>query len=157
MAFNKNVYRTRYSIEQDSLPTTFFETPKDVIRSVLEPGNNTFYKLYKTLIERTGEVSPYLPEHFKTNCFKFDDGTLGCYVTLPNPESVMLCAAIVYVFSPSMNNNMFFTVETDEAMGRMTYKLCSIDADKKHTVYGACNLNPSEIIHYIKAVYSRAK
>jgi len=157
MAFNKNVYNTRYSIEQESLPSQFFETPKDVIRSVLEPGNNTFYKLYKILIERTGEVSPYGPEQFRTNCFKFEDGTLGCYVTLPKPESVMLCAVVVYVFSPSVSDNMFFTVETDEAMGHMTYKLCSIDENKKHTVYGGCNLDPTDIIRRIKSIYTHAR
>lgn len=157
MAFNKNIYNTRYSIEQDSLPTQFFETPKEVIRSVLEPGNNTFYKLYKILIERTGEISPYLPHEFRTNCFKLDDGTFGCYVTLPSPESVMLCSALVYVFSPDMTTNMFFTVESDEVMGHMSYKLCSIDKDKKHTVYGGCALNPSEIILRVKDIYNRSK
>ena len=102
MGFNRNIYNTRYEIEQKSLPERFYETPKDVIASILEPGNNTFYKLFKILIERTGEEFPYKESEFSTKCFKFNDGTFGCFVTLPKPESVMLCAHIVYVFSPDL-------------------------------------------------------
>ena len=114
MAFNRNIYNTRDEIEQKSLPQRFFETPKDVIASILDPETNTFYKLFKVLIERTGEVFPYSEEQFTTKCFKFSDGDFGCFVTLPRPESVMLCAHIVYIFSPDLQKLYFFTVESDE-------------------------------------------
>ena len=132
MAFNRNIYNTRYEIEQKRLPERFYETPKDVIQSILEPGNNTFYKLFKTLIERTGEQFPYKEADFKTNCFKFSDGTFGCFVT------------------------KFFTVETDEFIGQMNYKLCSINREGKHVNHGGCPMNPSGIIAKVQELYNGA-
>jgi hypothetical protein len=156
MAFNRNIYNTRYEIEQKRLPERFYETPKDVIQSILEPGNNTFYKLFKTLIERTGEQFPYKEADFKTNCFKFSDGTFGCFVTLPKPESVMLCAHIVYLFSQDLKTLKFFTVETDEFIGQMNYKLCSINREGKHVNHGGCPMNPSGIIAKVQELYNGA-
>lgn len=155
MAFNRNIYNTRYQIEQKSLPVQFYDTPKDVIQSILDPGNNTFFKLYKTLIERTGEEFPYTEEDFTTKCFKFEDGTLGCFVTLPKPESVMLCSNLVYVFAPDLKKLMYFTIETDEFIGRMSYKICSVSSEGKHIVYGGCSGNSSDIVLKIKEIYSR--
>ncbi|MCR5048917.1 MAG: hypothetical protein K6A37_08175 [Saccharofermentans sp.] len=156
MAFNRNIYNTRYEIEQKRLPERFFETPKDVIQSLLEPGNNTLYKLFKILIERTGEQFPYKESDFATNCFKFSDGTFGCYVTLPKPESVMLCAHIVYLFSQDLKKLMYFTVESDEFIGHTNYKLCSIDKDGKHYNHGGCPMNASGIIAKIQELYNGA-
>ena len=155
MAFNRNIYNTRYQIEQKSLPVQFYDTPKDVIQSILDPGNNTFYKLYKILIERTGEEFSYKEEDFTTKCFKFDDGTLGCFVSLPKPESVMLCSNLVYVFSPDLKKLMYFTIETDEFIGRISYKICSVSNEGKHTVHGGCTGNSSDIILKIKEIYTR--
>ena len=156
MAFNRNIYSTRYEIEQKSLPERFYETPKEVIASILEPGNNTFYKLFKILIERTGEQFPYKEEEFSTKCFKFTDGTFGCFVTLPKPESVMLCAHIVYLFSPDLKTLKFFTVESDEFIGHMNYKLCSIDKEGKHYNHGGCPMTPSGIIAKVQDLYNGA-
>lgn len=155
MAFNRNIYNTRYEIEQKSLPVQFYETPKDVIASILEPGNNTFYKLYKILIERTGESFPYKAEEFSTKCFRFEDGTFGCFVDLPKPESVMLCAHIVYVLSPDLKKMMYYTVETDEFIGRMSFKLCSVTREGKHIVHGGCTNSSSDIVLKIKDLYSK--
>ncbi len=152
MAFNRNIYNTRYDIEQKNLPARFYETPKDVIASILEPGNDTFYKLYKLLIERAGEHFPYSKEQFATNCFKYSDGTFGCFVTLPSPESVMLCAHIVYIFKPDLSLLMYFTVETDEFIGRKSYKLCSVSSSGKHTVHGSCSAQASVIIGKIRQI-----
>lgn len=154
MGFNRNIYNTRYEIEQKSLPERFYETPKDVIASILEPGNNTFYKLFKILIERTGEEFPYQESEFSTKCFKFNDGTFGCFVTLPKPESVMLCAHIVYVFSPDLKTLMFFTIESDEFIGHTNYRLCSINKEGKHTVHGGCPMSASGIIGKVTEIYN---
>ena len=153
MAFNRNIYNTRYEIEQKSLPQRFYETPKDVIASVLDTGTNTFYKLFKVLIERTGEAFPYKESDFTTNCFKFKDGAFGCFVTLPKPESVMLCAHVIYIFTPDLSKLMFFTVESDEFIGRMNYKLCSITKDGKHIVHGGCPMTASGIIGMVTEIY----
>ena len=139
------------------MPTQFYETPRDVIASVLEPGNNTFYKLYKILIERAGEVSPYKQEDFSSHCFKFEDGMLGCFCYLPRPESVMLCSAVVYIFRPDLSFLEFFTVETDEFMGHTNFKLCSIDKDLKHTVHTNCSFNANDIILKIKDICLQLK
>ena len=153
MGFNRNIYNTRYEIEQKTLPVRFYESPSDVVRSILEPGNNTFYKLFKVLIERTGEVFPYKEEDFSTRCFRFQDGTFGCFVTLPKPESVLLCAHIVYVFSGDLNKLAFFTVEADEFIGHMNYRLCSISKDGKHNVHGGCPMSASGIISRVEGIY----
>ena len=153
MAFNRNIYNARYDIEQDILPSQFFETPKDVLASVLEPGNNAFYKLYRILIERAGERFPYDPEDFASKCFRFEDGTLCCFVTVPEPESVLLCAHLVYVFAPDLSKMAYFTVETDEFIGCKSYRLCSVDRDGKHKVYGSCSGNVSEIVADIRNIY----
>ncbi|MBR1797027.1 MAG: hypothetical protein IJ757_03310 [Clostridiales bacterium] len=155
MAFNRNIYNTRYEIEQKNLPERFYETPKDVIASILDPGNNTFYKLFKVLIERTGEAFPYKETDFSTKCFKFADGVFGCFVTLPKPESVMLCAHIVYIFKPDLSKLMYFTVEADEFIGHMNYKLCSISSDGKHTTHGGCSMNAAGIISRVQEIYGR--
>lgn len=154
MAFNRNIYNTRYEIEQRSLPASFYETPKEVIASILDPGNNTFYKLFKVLIERTGEPFPYTPGDFSAKCFRFKDGAFGCFVTLPKPESVMLCAHIVYIFTQDLNRLMFFTVEADEFIGHINYKLCSITKDGKHIVHGGCPMTPSGIISKVSEIYN---
>ena len=153
MAFNRNIYNTRYEIEQKSLPQRFYETPKDVIASVLDSGTNTFYKLFKVLIERTGEAFPYKESDFSTKCFKFNDGAFGCFVTLPKPESVMLCAHVIYIFTPDLSKLMFFTVGSDEFIGRMNYKLCSITKDGKHIVHGGCPMTASGIIGMVTEIY----
>ena len=154
MGFNRNIYNTRYEIEQKSLPQRFFETPKDVIASILDLETNTFYKLFKVLIERTGEEFPYSEEQFTTKCFRFEDGAFGCFVTLPKPESVMLCAHIVYIFSPDLKKLLYFTVEADEFIGHMNYKLCSVNKDGKHTVYGGCPMSASGIIGKVTEIYN---
>ena len=154
MGFNRNIYNTRYEIEQHSLPQRFFETQKEVIASILDPETNTFYKLFKVLIERTGEEFPYRQEEFTTRCFQFNDGSYGCFVTLPKPESVMLCAHLVYIFSRDLKKLYYFTVEADEFIGHMSYKLCSVSKDGRHTVYGGCPMTPSGIISKVSEIYS---
>lgn len=153
MAFNRNIYNTRYEIEQKSLPQRFFETPKEVIASILDAETNTFYKLFKVLIERTGEEFPYSEDQFTTKCFRFNDGAFGCFVTLPKPESVMLCAHIVYIFSADLKKLYYFTVESDEFIGHMNYKLCSVNSEGKHTVYGGCPMTSSGIISKVSEIY----
>ncbi len=156
MGFNRNIYNTRYEIEQQSLPQRFFETPKEVLASVLDNSTNTFYKLFKVLIERTGEQFPYKESDFTTKCFKFNDGAFGCFVTLPKPESVMLCAHVVYIFSSDLKKLMYFTIEADEFIGHMNYKLCSINKEGKHTSHGGCPMTASGIISRITEIYQNS-
>ena len=110
---NGDVIRCRYFVEHNLLPGMLLgDDWRKTVDLILSAQGDYFVKLYIILNDDNPDYQcPYSEDDFSAESFKLDDDRFCMKITMPEPESEVLCSIIVLVYDETDGTRSYITVE----------------------------------------------
>lgn len=151
------LFDVRYYFEHRLLPQVFYQDPEGTMESLPESG------LYDRWSRYTAESSfdvTYPEDAFSVREMMQDSGIRMLMLTMPQPESTLLCYRIYLCFDPETGTAAYYTAEYDIYEGYYDEEclICGWKPDRIHQYFTETRILPdSDDPEYEKALAEEAE
>lgn len=135
------LFDVRYYFEHRLLPQAFYEAPIGLMESLRKDG---LYDRWKSYTAGLGFSGPYSGADFGVRDMMQDSGIRMMLLTMPKPESMLLCYRIYLCFDPSSGTAAYYTAEYDLVEGFFDEGclLCGWKPGGTHQYYAVTKILP---------------
>ncbi len=137
------LFDIRYYFEHRLLPREFYQAPEGMMETLRENGLYDRWTRYET---ENGFDTSYSAAEFDTREIMQDSGIRMMLLTLPRPESTLLCYRIYLCYDPETETAAFFTAEFDKYEGFFDEGclICGWKPDGTHEYYTEGKILPEK-------------
>lgn len=135
------LFDIRYYFEHRELPQQFYQAPEDMMESLQEAG---LYDRWNSYTAAYGFDQDYADGDFAVRDMMQDSGIRMLLLTMPDPESTLLCYRIYLCYDPETGTSAYYTAEFDKYDGFFEdgCLICGWKPDGTHQYYAEGRILP---------------